>query len=133
MQVPAIAPLGGPIADYARKRAIDMARGDAAAIPQGVDPWPNMAGTPHLATLAHFSPLGQVERLRIPTLIRDAGDGGDVPDRGQRRAGRARSSERFPGGDVDYEVIPGITTTASTSTATSTGSQDALAWLERHL
>ncbi|MBT2597468.1 alpha/beta hydrolase [Arthrobacter sp. ISL-72] len=34
-QVPAIAPLRGPVAELARKRAIDTARGDADAIPPG--------------------------------------------------------------------------------------------------
>ncbi|TQC43192.1 hypothetical protein EEB14_44490 [Rhodococcus sp. WS4] len=132
LQVPAIAPLRGPIADYARKRAIDMARGDAAAIPQGVDAWPNLTGTPHLGALTHFSPLAQVERIRIPTLIRDAGEEEmfPTPENGERAAQILRT---VPGGDVDYEVIPGITHYGIYFEGYDKGSQDALAWLERHL
>lgn len=132
LQVPAIAPLAGPIADYARQRAIDMARGNATPVPQGVDPWPNLAGTPHLGTLAHFSPLANVDRLRIPTLIRDAGDEEmfPIPDNGGRAAEILRT---VAGAEVDYEVIPGITHYGIYFDGYEKGSQDALAWLERHL
>ena len=132
VQVPALAPLGGPIADHARKRAIEMARGDAAPIPQGVDPWPNLAGTPHLGALAHFNPLAQVERLRIPTLIRDAGEEEMFPirDNGERAAQILRT---VGAGEVDYEVIPGITHYGIYFEGYEKGSQDALAWLANHL
>lgn len=132
LQVPAIAPLAGPIADYARQRAIDMARGDAAPVPQGVDAWPNLAGTPHLGALAHFSPLANVDRLRIPTLIRDAGDEEmfPIPDNGGKAAEILRD---VAGAEVDYEVIPGITHYGIYFDGYDKGSQDALAWLERHL
>ncbi|MFE9320670.1 alpha/beta hydrolase [Nocardia sp. NPDC052278] len=132
LQVPAVAPLGGPIADYARKRAIEMARGDAAAIPQGVDAWPNLAGTPHLGALARFNPLAQVDRLRIPTMIRDAGEEEMFPtvDNGQAAAQILRT---VPGAAVDYEVIPGIDHYGIYFDGYEKGSQDALTWLERHL
>ena len=132
VQVPAIAPLGGPIADYARQRAIAMARGDAAPVPQGVDAWPNLAGTPHLGTLAHFSPLAQVERLRVPTLIRDAAEEEFFPaaENGERAAQILRSGGAV---EVDYEVIPGISHYGIYFEGYEQGSQDALTWLERHL
>jgi dienelactone hydrolase len=131
LQVPAIAPLAGPIAEYARRRAIDMARGDAPPIPQGVDSWPNLAGTPHMGSLAHFDPLVQVERLRIPTLIRDAGDEEmfPIPENG----GRAAEILHSLSAEVDYEVIPGITHYGIYFEGYEKGSKDALAWLERHL
>ena len=132
LQVPAIAPLGGPIADHARKRAIEMARGTAAPIPQGVDAWPNMAGTPHLGAMAHYNPLAQVGRLRIPTLIRDAGDEEMFPiaENGQAAARILRSISDT---EVDYAVIPDITHYGIYFEGYEKGSQDALAWLERHL
>lgn len=132
VQVPAIAPLGGPIADYARQRAIAMARGDAAPVPQGVDAWPNLAGTPHLGTLAHFSPLAQVERLRVPTLIRDAAEEEFFPaaENGERAAQILRSGGAV---EVDYEVIHGISHYGIYFEGYEQGSQDALTWLERHL
>lgn len=132
LQVPAIAPLGGPIADYARKRAIAMARGDAPPVPQGVDAWPNLAGTPHLGTLARFNPMAQVEHLRIPTLIRDAGAEEFFPAH-ENGARAAETLASVPGVEVDYEVIPGISHYGIYFDGYEQGSKDALSWLERHL
>lgn len=132
LQVPAIAPLGGPIADYARKRAIAMARGDAPPVPQGVDAWPNLAGTPHLGTLARFDPMAQVERLRVPTLIRDAGAEEYFPN-SENGARAAQILASVPGVEVDYEIIPGISHYGIYFDGYDKGSEDALSWLERHL
>jgi dienelactone hydrolase len=131
VQVPAIAPLAGPIADHARRRAISMARGDAPAVPQGVDAWPNMTGTPHMGTLAHYNPLAHVDRLRIPTLIRDAGDEELFP--ADRNGGQAAEILRSSGVEVDYEVIPGIDHYGIYFDGYDKGSKDALSWFKRHL
>ncbi|ULR48524.1 alpha/beta hydrolase [Streptomyces deccanensis] len=132
VQVAAIAPLGGPVAQLARKRAIDTARGDTDPIPQGTDPWPNMQGTPHLAKLSHFSPLAQVDRLRIPTLIIDAGEEEMYPiaDNGARAAEIIKNT---PGGVVDYHVIPGIDHYGIYFDGYEPGSRAALDWWKRHL
>jgi acetyl esterase/lipase len=132
VQVAAIAPLSGPVAQLARKRAIDTARGDTDPIPQGVDPWPNMEGTPHLAKLAHFNPLAQVDRLRIPTLIIDAGDEEMYPiaDNGARAAEIIKNT---PGGVVDYQVIPGIDHYGIYFDGYEPGSRAALDWWKQHL
>lgn len=132
VQVAAIAPLSGPVAQFARRRAIDTARGDTDPIPQGVDPWPNMAGTPYLAKLAHFDPLAQVDRLRAPTLIIDAGNEEMFPiaDNGARAAEIIKNT---PGGVVDYHVIPGIDHYGIYFDGYEPGSRAALDWWERHL
>jgi dienelactone hydrolase len=132
VQVAAIAPLSGPVAQLARKRAIDTARGDTDPIPQGVDPWPDMEGTPHLAKLAHFNPLAQVDRLRIPTLIIDAGDEEMYPiaDNGARAAEIIKNT---PGGVVDYQVIPGIDHYGIYFDGYEPGSRAALDWWKQHL
>ncbi|ELP62591.1 alpha/beta hydrolase [Streptomyces turgidiscabies] len=132
VQVAAIAPLSGPVAQLARKRAIDTARGDTDPIPQGVDPWPNMAGTPYLAKLAHFNPLAMVARLRAPALIIDAGDEEMFPiaDNGARAAEIIKNT---PGGVVDYQVIPGIDHYGVYFDGYEPGSRAALDWWERHL
>ncbi|AVV46788.1 hypothetical protein C6376_41170 [Streptomyces sp. P3] len=132
VQVAAIAPLSGRVAELARKRAIDTARGDADAIPQGVDAWPNMAGTPYMAKLAHFDPLAQVDRLRMPTLIIDAGDEEMFPiaDNGARTAEILKST---PGGVVDYQVIPGIDHYGIYFDGYEPSSRAARDWWERHL
>jgi acetyl esterase/lipase len=131
VQVPAIAPLAGPIADHARRRAISMARGDVPAVPQGVDAWPNMTGTPHMGTLAHYNPLAHVDRLRIPTLIRDAGEEELFP--ADRNGGQAAEILRSRGVEVDYEVIPGIDHYGIYFDGYDKGSKDALSWFKRHL
>ena len=132
VQVPAIAPLSGPMAQLARKRAIDTARGDFYAIPQNVDPWPGMEGTPHLAEMAHFDPLAQVDRLRIPTLIIDAGDDELFPiaDNGGRAA---EILAGVPGSVVDYRIIPGITHYGIYFDGYEAGSHAAVTWWGRHL
>ncbi|MEU8824748.1 dienelactone hydrolase family protein [Streptomyces sp. NPDC048636] len=132
VQVAAIAPVSGPVADLARKRAIDTARGVIDAIPQGVDPWPDMAGTPFLAELARFDPLAQVDRLRMPTLIIDAGDDElfAIADNGGRAAQVLRT---LPGTVVEYQVIPGITHYGIYFDGYEPGSRAALAWWKRHL
>jgi pimeloyl-ACP methyl ester carboxylesterase len=130
VQVPAIAPLRGPVAGLARKRAIDTARGDADTIPQGVDPWPDMPRTPYLATMAHFDPLSQVERLRMPTLIIDAGDEELFPIAGNG-ARAAEIIKSAPGGVVDYQVIPGITHYGIYFDGYGPGSRAALDWWGR--
>lgn len=131
-QVPAIAPLRGPVAELARKRAIDTARGDADAIPQGVDLWPNMIGTPYLATMARYDALSQVERLAIPTLIIDAGEEEMFPiaDNGARAAEIIKNT---PDGVVDYQVIPGITHYGIYFEGYEHGSRAALDWWGRYL
>lgn len=131
LQVPAIAPLAGPAADHARRRAIGMARGETPPVPQGVDAWPNMIGTPHMGTLAHFNPLAQVDRLRIPTMIRDAGNEELFPS--DCNGGKAAQILRSNGIAVDYEVIPGIDHYGIYFDGYDKGSKDALAWFERHL
>ncbi len=132
VQVAAIAPLSGPIADLARRRAIDTARGDAPAIPQGVDAWPSMSGTPFLAALAHYDPLSQVERLRMPTLIMDAGEEEmfQIADNGGRAAEILRT---IPGNVVDYQVIDGINHYGIYFDGYEQGSSTSLAWFGRYL
>lgn len=131
VQVGAIAPLSGPLAVHARKRAIDTARGDADAIPQGVDAWPDMTGTPLLATLVHFNPLAEVERLRMPTLLIDAGREELFPtaDNGQRAAEILRGT----GATVDYQVIPGIDHYGIYFDGYERSSTAALDWFKRFL
>jgi dienelactone hydrolase len=132
VQVPALAPLSGSIGEAARKRAIDTARGDFDAIPQGVDEWPQMEGTPFLAALSHFDPLGQVERLRMPTLIVDAAEEELVPiaENGGRAAAILRD---VTGSVVDYQVIDGIDHYGIYFEGYERGSRAANEWFRRYL
>lgn len=131
VQVAAIAPLRGPVAAFARTRAIDTARGDAPAMPQGIDGFPNMSGTPHWAALAHYDPMSQLDRLRIPTVITDAGNEElfAINDNG----GRAAALLRAAGVDVEYSVIPGIDHYGIYFDGYEHGSRAAHTWFQRYL
>ncbi|MGV9818646.1 alpha/beta hydrolase [Nocardia xishanensis] len=131
VQVPAVSLGQGPLFEFARKYAIDTARGTVDAIPHGIDRFPTAEGTPYLATMAHFDPLTQVERLRMPTLIIDAGDEElfPAPDNG-RRAAEILSAA---GVVVDYQVVPDITHYGIYFDGYEPGSRAALDWFERYL
>lgn len=131
VQVPAISGLRGPALELARRRAIETARGDAPALPQGVDPWPSMSGTPFLAHLAHYDPMSVVDRLRMPTLIMDAGDEEFfAPD---ENGGAAAEIIHANGVPVEYHVIRGIDHYGIYFDGYEQGSKNALSWWERHL
>lgn len=131
VQVAAIAPLRGPAADYARRRAIDTARGDAPSMPQGIDAFPNLAGTPDLASLAHYDPMSQLDCLRAPTVITDAGNEEIFPiaDNGARAAEILRAA----GVEVEYSVVDGIDHYGIYFDGFEPGSRAAHSWFQRHL
>jgi dienelactone hydrolase len=131
VQVPAVALAVGGLGEFARKRAIDTARGDFASIPQGVDTFPGLDGTPHLAALARFDPLAEIDRLRMPTLVLDAGAEELFPtaDNGRRIAAILGSNNVA----VEYHVIPGITHYGIYFDGYEFGSSSAVRWFGRQL
>lgn len=58
--------------EFAHQRAIDKARGVIDPIPQGIDMFPRLKGTPDVAKMAHYSPIAFAERISVPILIIDA-------------------------------------------------------------
>jgi hypothetical protein len=128
VQVPA---LTGLSSDRARTRAIATARGEAPAVPQGVDPWGSMSGTPFLAHFAHYDPLSEIDRVRVPTLIMDAGNEAlfSTADNG----GAAAAALTRNGVPVEYLVIPGIDHYGIYFDGYETGSERAREWWKRHL
>ena len=128
VQVPAVTGLSS---DLARARAIATARGEAPAVPQGVDPWGSMSGTPFLAHFAHYDPLAEIDRVRVPALIMDAGDEAlfDIADNG----GAAAAALERNGVPAEYHVIPGIDHYGIYFGGFEMGSSLARTWWERHL
>jgi uncharacterized protein len=131
VQVAAIAPLSGQAATFAHTRAIDTARGNAPAIPQGIDGFPGMDGTPHWATLAHYDPMSQLHRLRVPTVITDAGNEEmfSIANNGARAAEILRAA----GVDVEYSVVDGIDHYGIYFDGYEPSSRAAHNWFRRHL
>lgn len=56
---------------FARQRAIDKARGVIDPIPQGIDQYPNLKGTPDLAKMVNYRPIDSAAAIRVPTLVID--------------------------------------------------------------
>lgn len=132
IQVPALAPLSGPALAHARQRAVDAARGVIDPIPQGIDMFPNLVGTPHMAQMSRYNALATVDRLRIPTLILDAGEEEMFPI--ANNGARARDIlAAIPGSVVEYHVIPGIDHYGIYFDGYAFGSRAARDWFARHL
>jgi dienelactone hydrolase len=124
--------LKGPLAAHARQRAIDIARGTIASVPQGIDAYPRLAGTPHLARFLQYNAIEEVGKLRVPTLILDAGneDLFDIRDNGGRACEVLKLAAAAP---VDYRIIDGIDHYGIYFDGYEESSDAALAWFTRHL
>lgn len=70
-QVGAQQPPSGTLS-HARARAVAEARGEIGPIPPAEDGVAGLAGIPHLARMAYYSPLATAAEIRVPTLVIDA-------------------------------------------------------------
>lgn len=123
-----------PLVTRGRQRAIDMARGRVASVPQDLDGdlFPRLAGTPHLARLLQYDVLAEVPKLRIPTLLLDAGNEElfDIRENGGRAHEILKAQAAAP---VRYRVIDGIDHYGIYFDGFEEGSAAALAWFREHL
>lgn len=95
------------IAEVARKRGIDRARGKIEPVPQGVDKAPGLNGWPILEKLVKYRPVEHADRITIPILLIDA-EKEQLFDRhkaGELAIQRAKAN----GARTKYHVVPGIT------------------------
>ncbi len=132
VQVASVAPLAGPILAYAKRRAIDMARGECDPVTEGFHVIPGLAGSGNLAKWTNYDPLGQLDRLSVPTLMMDAGNEEmfAIAD----NAGRAYEILKGRSGQIShYEVIPGIDHYGIYFDGYEHSSTMARDWFERHL
>lgn len=133
VQVASLAPvLKGPMLALARQRAIDIARGNIASVPQGLDAYPPLAGTPHLARFLQYDAISEVSKLHIPTSLIDAGDEElfDIRMNGGHAYEVLKSKGSIP---VQYKVIDGIDHYGVYFSGFEESSESALAWFSRHL
>ncbi len=132
VQVAWIAPLAGERLAYARSRAIQAARGAIDPFTQSSDTAPRMPGLANLARFARYDPLGQLDRLHVPTLILDAGAEDLFPIEENGGAAFARLNER-PGQIAERRIVSGIDHYGIYFDGYERSSQAALEWFKRHL
>lgn len=132
VQVAWLAPLAGQQLVHARSRAIAAARGAIDPFNQPSDTAPRMPGRANLASFARYDPLGQLDRLTVPTLILDAGAEDLFPIEENGGTAFAVLSERT-GQIVERRVIAGIDHYGIYFDGYKPGSQAALEWFQRHL
>lgn len=133
VQVASLAPvLKGPLLALARQRAIDIARGTIAPVPQGIDAYPPLPGTPHLARLLQYDAMQEVGKLDVPTSLIDAGDEElfDIKANGGRARDILQAKGTMP---VQYRVIPGIDHYGIYFDGFEESSDRALGWFRRYL
>jgi uncharacterized protein len=134
VQVAFLSGVKGALAAHCRQRAIDMARGKIAPVPQGIDTdvFPRLAGTPHLARFLQHNTLDEVGRLRVPTLMLDAGneDLFDIKDHSGKAYEILKAQASVP---VRYKVIDGIDHYGIYFNGFDEGSEAALEWFAMHL
>jgi dienelactone hydrolase len=132
VQVAIVGPLPGKGGALAKKRAIDLARGTVDSSGPRLDKIPGLSGATNLAKWAHFEPIAQIDKLRVPTLMIDAGAENmmNIED----NCGRAhRMLAARPGQVVKYMVIPGIDHYGIYFEGYETGSSEAVAWFKTYL
>jgi len=124
--------LKGPLALHARQRAIDIARGMIAPVPQGIDAYPGLAGTPHLARFLQYNAIDEVSKLKVPTLMMDAGNEElfDITENSGKACDMLKSQATVP---VRYKVIDGIDHYGIYFDGFEESSEAALEWFSRYL
>jgi dienelactone hydrolase len=56
----------------ARQETIKRARGELDPVPQGVDKYPGLRGTPYVSRMAGYRPVEFASQIKVPVLIMDA-------------------------------------------------------------
>jgi len=132
-----VAPLSvrtAPLVMRGKQRAIDMARGTIASVPQGIDGdmFPRLAGTPHLARLLQFNAVEEVRKLKIPTLLMDAGKE-ELFDT-KENSGKAYEILKLQAtAPVRYKIIDGVDHYGIYFAGFDEGSAAALDWFRTYL
>ncbi|UII78774.1 alpha/beta hydrolase [Flagellimonas sp. CMM7] len=118
-----------------KKRAIQVARGEAPGIPQGTDAFPfentPNYGTPHYARMLQHRPEEYVKSIDIPTLIIDAANEEMFNTKENGEAAHKKLKEK--GIETYYEILPDINHYGIYFDGFERGSQLALDWFLKHL
>ncbi len=109
---------------------VKRSRGEAPAVPQGENVFPNLRGTPHLERFARYVPVDEVAKLKAPILFIDA-ENEELFDRHQH-AEKAYNlvKDKVP---AKYHVEPGIQHYGIYQARYVQGADLAVAWFNEHL
>jgi dienelactone hydrolase len=118
-----------PRPHFARKRAVEKARGDIDPIPQGIDQLPNLRGTPDWAKMLGYRPIDWAGAITVPTLVIDV-DGEELFDRAKN--GLAVYDIIKANAVAEYKTYPGKHYAIYRRHYTAASSL-ALDWFKRHL
>ncbi len=116
----------------AKKRNIDIARGDGEPIPQNIDKTGALRGTPHFGHMSLWNAVATAHQIEVPTLLIDAENEElfDNRDHSKRVYEILRAKGDVP---VHYEIIPGITHYGIYNEAFDQSTDLALEWFNLHL
>ena len=114
---------------FARQRAIDKARGTIDPIPQGIDQFRNLDGTPDLAKMLDHRPIDSAGAVKVPTLIIDVTEE-ELFD--HTANGRAAYDIIRQNTEAEYRTFPGQHYTIY-ERHLAAASAAALSWFQRHL
>ena len=132
IQVPAVFNTPPEMAEVARVRARQIARGETKPIPQGPpDVLPNLRGTPHLGRFLQYRVADQVDAVDVPTMILVA-ENEEMFDN-EVSGGAAYKKLLARGVECYYEVLPDIDHYGIYFGGFERGSQLALQWFIDHL
>lgn len=118
--------------ERARREEVQRARGEGGIVPvpQGVDRFPNLRGTPYVSRMVKYRPVEFAGHLKVPILIIDAAkeelfdikmNGGLVYERVKNKV------------PAKYEIIPNITHYGVYTTARKESADMAIEWFAKHL
>jgi len=119
---------GGMAGNHAME--IKRSRGEAPAVPQGENVFPNLRGTPHLERFARFVPVNEAHKLNVPILVIDA-ENEELFDRHQHGEKVYNIvKDKVP---AKYHVEPGIQHYGIYQARYVQGAEAALAWFKEYL
>lgn len=119
---------GGP--DRARSEIILRARGEMDPVPQGVDLFPALRGTPYVSRMISYRPFESAAQLKIPMMIIDVEKEElfDIKDNGGKVYEIIK--DKVPS---KWEVFPSLTHYGIYGPGRKKATELAIAWFDEHL
>jgi dienelactone hydrolase len=118
--------------ERALREDVQRARGEGGIdpVPQGVDRFPNLRGTPYVSRMVKYRPVEFASQLKVPILIIDAAKEElfDIKNNGGLVYERVKN--KVP---AKYEIIPDITHYGVYTTARKEATDMAIEWFAKYL